>query len=364
MKINKAIVFLLISLLTLSACTSAQKADKVDLNALTLEELVKKAKEDGELNTVGMPDSWANWGETWTEFTEIYGISHTDVDMSSGEELAIFEAEKANATKDLGDVGQSFGPVAVERGLTQPYKTSYWDSVPSYAKDENGHWIIAYYGTMSFLANKDRIKKMPTSFKEILDGDYKVSLGNVVSGTSSQCAVLSAAMAFGGSESDLQPAIDFFKKLAEQGRLDKGEFNIARLEKGEIDLAITWDYLSLGYRDKILKNNANANFEVCIPKDGAIQSGYCTVINKFTKRPYAAALAREYILSDEGQINLAKGYARPIREDVELPEEVQNILLPSEQYKNARMIEDSKGWEKSVESLKIRWPEDVMAYTK
>ena len=36
------------------------------------------------------------------------------------------------------------------------------------------------------------------------------------------------------------------------------------------------------------------------------------------KRPYAAALAREYILSDEGQINLAKGYARPIRDDVEI----------------------------------------------
>ena len=36
-------------------------------------------------------------------------------------------------------------------------------------------------------------------------------------------------------------------------------------------------------------------------------------LTKFAKNPHAAMLAREYILSDEGQENLAKGYARPIR---------------------------------------------------
>ena len=72
-----------------------------------------------------------------------------------------------------------------------------------------------------------------------------------------------------------------------------------------------------------MENNANAHFDVSVPSDGAIQSGYCTIINAYTKRPYAAALAREYILSDEGQINLAKGYARPIRDDVELPDDVK-----------------------------------------
>ena len=39
-------------------------------------------------------------------------------------------------------------------------------------------------------------------------------------------------------------------------------------------------------------------------------------------------LTREYILSDAGQENLAKGYARPIRENVKLSEEVKSLLLP------------------------------------
>lgn len=121
-----------------------------------------------------------------------------------------------------------------------------------------------------------------------------------------------------------------------------GDTSVARLEKGEIEVAVLWDYNSLGYRSQIQANNPDANFEVSVPTDGAIQSGYCTIINAYTKRPYAAAASREYILSDEGQINLAKGFARPIRDDVVLPEEVQAQLLPDEQYTNARLLKIKK----------------------
>lgn len=78
----------------------------------------------------------------------------------------------------------------------------------------------------------------------------------------------------------------------------------------------------------------------------------------------AAALARRYILSDEGQINLAKGYARPIRDDVVLPDDVKAKLLPDEQYKNARFIEDQEAWDNSVANLATSWQEEVIAYAK
>ena len=111
-------------------------------------------------------------------------------------------------------------------------------------------------------------------------------------------------------------------------------------------------------------SNANAHFEVSVPTDGAIQSGYCTIINAYTKRPYAAALAREYILSDEGQINLAKGYARPIRDDVKLPDDVKSMLLPDEQYENARFVVDQEAWDQTVSDLSTTWQEEVVAYAQ
>ena len=349
---------------TLTGCSEGATKNAIDLNSMSLDEIISKAQEEGEVNSVGMPDTWANWVETWTELEEQYGIKHTDTDMSSAKELAIFKNEANDATKDIGDVGQSFGPVAMEQGLTLPYKTSYWDSIPDWAKDEDGNWIIGYYGTITFITNKDLVKDAPTSWQDILEGDYNVTIGDVSVATQAQSGLLSAAIAFGGSESNIQPGLDFFKKLAEQGRLDMGDTSVARLEKGEIEVAVLWDYNSLGYRSQIQENNPNADFEVTVPSDGAIQSGYCTIINAYTKHPYAAALAREYILSDEGQINLAKGYARPIRDDVVLPDDVKAKLLPDEQYKNARFIEDQEAWDNSVANLATSWQEEVIAYAK
>jgi len=331
---------------------------------MTLEEIIAQAKTEGEVNSVGMPDSWANWGETWSEINSEYGLAHTDVDMSSAEELAVFESEKNDATKDIGDVGQSFGPIAKEQGLTLAYKTSYWDSIPEWAKDDEGHWIIGYYGTISIITNKSIVKEAPKSFDDILNGDYMVSVGDVTKASQAQNAVLAAAIAYGGSESNIQPGIDFFKKIAEQGRLDLGELTNARLEKGEIGVAFLWDYNALGYREQFLVNNPQASFEVNIPAEASIQSGYATVINAYSKRPHAAALTREYILSDEGQINLAKGFAKPIRSDVTLPADVAAKMIPDTQYTKARMIEDAAAWTKTVETLGTLWQEEVIANAK
>lgn len=363
----KTVLAASLSLMVLtSGCaqTTSTETDSFDLNSMTLEEITAKAQEEGRVDSVGMPDSWANWGETWQEINSLYGLEHADTDMSSAEELAVFEAEKSDATKDIGDVGQSFGPVAEESGLTLSYKTSYWDSIPDWAKDDDGDWIIGYYGTMAIITNTELVSTPPTSFADILSGDYMVSVGDVTKASQAQNAVLAAAIANGGGESDIQPGLDFFRTLAEQGRIDKGELSLARLEKGEIAVAFLWDYNALGYREQFLANNPNAAFEVSIPLDGSVQSGYATVINAYSKRPHAAALAREYILSDEGQINLAKGFAKPIRDDVELPAEVAAKMIPNEQYKNARMVSDKEAWTKTVETLGTKWLEEVMAYAK
>ena len=88
-------------------------------------------------------------------------------------------------------------------------------------------------------------------------------------------------------------------------------------------------------------------------------SGYTTVINKNATHPNAAKFAREYILSDEGQINLAQGYARPIR-DVQLPEEVKAKLFPDEAYENVKQVEDHKAWDQTAIELPQLWQQEVL----
>ena len=97
--------------LQLAACGGSKKAEAVDLNAASLDKIIEEAKKEGKLESVGMPGSWANWQGTWDGIEAEYGIEHNDTDMSSGEEIAMFEAEKNAPTKDIGDVLQKIQEV-------------------------------------------------------------------------------------------------------------------------------------------------------------------------------------------------------------------------------------------------------------
>jgi len=331
-------------------CTSAMAAD--DLKALE-----DAARKEGMVNSVGMPDAWANWKDTWQDLEKQYGLKHMDTDMSSAQEIAKFAAEKDNATADIGDVGAAFGPIAVQQGVTQAYKPSTWDQVPDWAKDKDGHWLLAYTGSIAFIINKQLVDKAPTSWAELKDGKYKVAIGDVSAAAQAVNGVLAAAIANGGDETNIQPGLDYFAEIAKQGRLSLSNPTIQTLERGEVEVGVVWDFNGLSYRDQI----DPSRFEVLIPSDGSVISGYTTIINKWAKHPNAAKLAREYILSDAGQINLAKGNARPIRaEHLTLPAEVQAKLLPNEQYAKVKPIKNAEAWEATSKALPQQWQENVI----
>src|SRR5476649_782370 len=323
-------------------------------------ELLKAAQAEGTVNSVGMPDSWANWKDTWAALSSQYGLKHSDTDMSSAQEIAKFAAEKDNASADIGDVGAAFGPIAVQKGVAQPYKPSTWAQVPDWAKDKDGNWALAYTGTIAFIVNKKLLhgSEAPTSWADLKTGKYKVSIGDVSTAAQAANGVLAAAIANGGDEKNLQPSLLLFADIAKQGRLSMANPTIATMEKGEVEVGVVWDFNGLSYKAKMTNPD---DYVVLIPSDGSVISGYTTIINKYAKHPNAAKLAREYIFSDAGQTNLARGNARPIRADhLKLPEDVQKQLLPNEQYKGVTPIKDAAAWEATSKKLPQMWNEQVI----
>lgn len=335
--------------------TTAVAEGAVDLNAATLEDIIAKAKEEGHVESVGMPDSWANWGLTWTDLKEEYGIDHADTDMSSAEELQMFSTEGEKGTKDIGDVGFAFGTQAIADDLVQGYKTSYWDSVPDWAKGEDGKWMVAYTGATTFLTNTDIVPTAPTSWADIEAGDYTVAIGDINGGTA-QAAVIASAYAFGGSLDNLDPAFEFWTKMAEDGRINTLDILQQNFETGEVPVGVIWSYTAIPYKDQITQYK----MEATIPSDGSIMSGYASVINKYAPHPYAAALAREYIFSDAGQANLASAGAIPTRTDVEIPAEIQEATFAQEAYANAVPMEDAEAYAAACETVATRWQEEII----
>lgn len=358
--VSTLLVLGVMSTCLLSACGSKPASESVDLTSVSLDTIEEKAKEEGTISSVGMPDDWANWKSSWESISNTYGLAHDDTDMSSAEELSMFDSEKDSPTKDIGDVGQAFGPTAIDMDVVQPYKASTWDSIPDWAKDPDGKWTISYLGTMGALVNKNNVSETIDSWEALKNSSAKITLGDVLRGASSQMAVLSCAYAMGGDAENLDPAFDYFKELASEGRIDVGDGSIERLNRGEIDVLATWDYLTLQYRDIVAENNPDLNMECHIMQDGAVQSGYCLVINKYAPHPYSAALTVEYLLSDEGQIERAEGYARPIREDVTLPDDLKAKMISDDEYTNTIPLADNDTVTKACTEIASRWEEEII----
>ncbi|MBV8123571.1 MAG: extracellular solute-binding protein [Burkholderiaceae bacterium] len=304
-----------------------------------------------------MPDDWANWRGTWADLKRAYGLNHVDSDMSSAEEIAKMAAEAANATVDIGDVGFEFGAIAKSRGITRAYKPSTWAQIPDWARDADGHWALAYTGTIAFAVNKKHVANVPRSWKALFDGRYRVLIGEAGRAAQANAGILSAAIALGGDEAHLDPALAQFARIAREHRLVTTNATPALMERGEADVFVIWDFNALSYRDKIPNG---ADYELLIPSDGSVTSGYTTLINKSAPHPNAAMLAREYIFSDAGQLNLARGHARPIRiASLKLPDDVKKQLIDNSQYKAARALQVAL-WTEEAKKIPRAWQREVM----
>ena len=373
-RILSVVLALVLMMSMLSACGGAAQTEMPELNidpsitveyngeTIALADLAANAQAEGDLQSVGMPDDWANWKDSWAGITATYGLTHGDVDMTSAEEIAIFLAEKDDPTKDVGDIGLSMTPEAIKQDAVGTYKASTWDLFPDWAKDPDGKWIMTYTGAIAFIANTEFTGgSCPTSWAEVAEGDYMVSVGNVISGAASQVSVLSCAIANGGSLENVQPGIDFFKELAKAGRLDTGDPTSARLASGEMVCNVAnYDYSVLAWRDNILAENPNMKLEIKIPSDGSVVNGYCQILNKYAAHPYAGALAIEYLCSDAGAIDRAAGYARPTKTDVKLPDDVAATLLPDEMYANCTNVSDVEALNAACAKIAELWEREVL----
>lgn len=312
-------------------------AGPIDMNTL-----ISHAKSEGQLQAIGIPPEWADYADILAGYTSHYGVPisyKVEAEYSSAQELVVFKNSIQHPHGDIGDVGFKFGPTAIQQGLITPYVHSKWSDIPANLKDPNGYWCTEYYGAMAFVVNTDLVKNPPTSFAQLLSGNYKNMIG--IDGDPRQAndaflAVFSASLANGGSLDNIQPGIDFFAKLKKNGNFTAARSSIANISKGEVAIAVMWDYLGLGFRDQL---KGKPNIQVSIPTDASIAGPYVSIVNKTAPHPFAARLWIEYIFSDEGQLYYLKGYAHPARYQAlvaanKVPSDLAAKLPPASQYAN------------------------------
>ena len=275
--------------------------------------LVAAAKKEGHLNVITLPANWANYGNIMKAFTAKYGITINDENPngSSQDELNAIKQLKGQSTApDVVDVGGAFALTGQTAGDWAPYQVATWSNIPAAAKASDGSYYADYGGYIAIGYDSSKVKTPPTSFKSLLTGDYKNQVaidGNPTQTGSAFAAVAAAALANGGSLSNIAPGVTYFKDLKQAGNFIPVEGTPATVQSGQTPILVWWDYLLASEVKPVDKN-----FKIVIPTDAQYAGYYYQAISKTAANPAAARLWEEYLYSTEGQNLWLEGAARPI----------------------------------------------------
>jgi len=292
-------------------------ASATDSCGTTVEEIAAAAQQEGQVNLIALPDTWANYGGILESFRSTYGIEApvANPDASSADELTAIKTLAGQPDKpDSIDIGPSFTAQAIEEGLVEPYKTTNWDEIPDTLKDPDGNWIGSYYGIMSIGTNTTLVKNPPKSFADLLKPEYKgmVTLnGDPREAGAAFAAVVAASLANGGSYDDIMPGIEYFAEMKKNGNLQVIDVTEAAVLSGDVPIALDWSYNFPGLKPAL--EDAGFAFEVVTPTDGAYASFYAQSVVSDPVHPCAARLWLEHITGDAGALGYMAGGAVPAR---------------------------------------------------
>jgi putative spermidine/putrescine transport system substrate-binding protein len=221
------------------------------------------------------------------------------------------EQEKGQSrAPDVLDMGTSFAIEAQTKGLLAPYEVSTWSDIPASSKSAQGDWYADYGGYVAIGYDPSKVKVAPTSFASLLNPAYKHQVAinnNPTEAAAAFDAVWAAALANGGSFSNIAPGVTFFKKLHQQGNFVPVAAGPTTVENGSTPIVVWWDYLLASEVQSAVKG-----FKIVIPTDSSFAAYYDQAISATAPHPAAARLWEEYLYSVTGQNLWLQGEARPI----------------------------------------------------
>ena len=280
----------------------------------TMEDLEKAAKEEGALNVIALPHDWSNYGEVIESFKKKYPeikVTELNPNASSKEELDAAKTNKGtDAAPDVFDVGQAIAATSTD--YFAPYKVQAWDKIPDTAKDADGAYYADYTGIMSVGWNADKYGDI-SSLDDLLDPKFAGTValnGKPAEAGAAFNGYLMANQLAGGDINNLQPGLDYFKKLKEAGNLTTVDVTNGTIDSGQTGVVFDWTYNQASYKKELKDKGVNWKYKT-FPK-AQVVSYYNQAINKDAPHPAAARLWEEYLYTADAQNLWFKGGANPV----------------------------------------------------
>ena len=283
---------------------------------------VAAAAQARTFHTVATRDNWANYGEQFLTFcTQKFGFDcrredrDTGSELSSAQEVQLWDSERNNPNSVLADIGILFIPQAQEAGVLADYEPPNVSLLP--ANMHGPGWVATFVGVPTLLVNVGFLESkglpIPESWEDLADPAYSnpplIGLSRPGVGSSSTWAFVAMNLAAGGSLTDWQPGIDYGKRLLPNITQSA---SIETFERGEAPISIRFDFGHAPWLDEL--DQRGVNYRVLVPNDGSVYAQHTLMMNRFdTAHHDFAKMFMEWVLTDEGQRLFARSAGRPIR---------------------------------------------------
>jgi putative spermidine/putrescine transport system substrate-binding protein len=291
---------------------SASAASLSDFGSLA--DLQAAAEKEGSLNVIALPHDWSNYGEVIAGFQKKYPkikINEQNPNASSKEEIDAAKTNKGtDAAPDVFDVGLAVA--STNTNSFAPYKVQAWNSIPDTLKESTGLYFADYTGIMSIGWNKDKYGDI-SSLKDLLDPKFAGTValnGKPAEAGAAFNGFVMANQLSGGDINNLQPGLDFFKKLKDAGNLTQVDVTDGTIDSGQTGVVFDWTYNQASYQKSLKAKGVNWQYKT-FPK-AQVVSYYNQAINKDAPHPAAARLWEEYLYTPQVQNLWLKGGSNPV----------------------------------------------------
>ncbi len=225
------------------------------------------------------------------------------------------------------------------KGQLLKYKSPHADNIIYSLKDKDDYYYAARLLNMVIAYNTDNVKKIPTSYRDLLNPEYKDKIG--LADPSYSGAALYTVVTLAQTE---EFGWDYFVRLYEnEMQIISGNGTlIQNIADGQLDMGLTIDFMVRDLKNK----NSDISIDYIFPEEGVVLVPSPIAVTKDCQNLPAAKAFVDFILSKEGQEFLSDQGITPVRLDVTPPSGVPTItqmkVIPSNPGEILIIKEDSK----------------------
>jgi iron(III) transport system substrate-binding protein len=279
------------------------------------ERLIEGAKKEGQLTYYSAMIVNQALRPLTAAFQKKYPFIKMSYWRGDSEDIETKLSAEMRANNPVADVveGTGIGELAVRAGLAQPVWSPQLADIPEKMRDPRRLWVPTRMSYFSIAYNTRFVaaSSVPTTYEDLLDEKWKGRMAwPLLSAIGAPLFVTNLRLAWGDDK-----AMAYFQRLRTQNIVNFGAGNPRTL----VDRVIAGEYaiaLQIFAHHPLISADKGAPVTSRLLPPVASAPG-TLVIPKGSRRPHAALLLMDFLLSKEGQQILAAAEYLPVRRDVD-----------------------------------------------